>query len=474
MKQTKRTHRRIILVALAGVALLTPGVHVLAQTVTAQFGDLILGFRASGAPGQSLNLEVDLGSMSNFYGLAAGTTVSLPALALQDLANTYGSSWYTRTDLWWGAIATTGRASGTPDGHAPVDTLWASRAAGGPPWNRAGKSTQATSSAVIEPVITGDTYSLDGASSTTNSSESAIIDATQPGSWSIQEASTPGESFNHFNPTIDNLVTLPAAGDQVISALYELQPTNSGGVAGTFLGNLVLTRSGLSFQSPATTAPSADFTAAPLSGPAPLTVSFADMSGSVPQFWSWTFGDGGLASVENPTYTYLTPGSYTAQLLVSNAIGSSTFTQTINVYDPYAWWALQYYGSTNIANAAPGADPFGTGMNNTNKFLAGFATNSTAYLHIISLAKTNGTDIKVFYLGANGDNTYTGGPASRTNVLEYTTGTANGSYSNNFVSTGQTNILSGGTGLGAVSSMVDSGGATNRPSRFYRVRVLLP
>jgi hypothetical protein len=42
------------------------------------------------------------------------------------------------------------------------------------------------------------------------------------------------------------------------------------------------------------------------------------------------------------------------------------------------------------------------------------------------------------------------------------------------VSTGQTNILSGGTGLGIITNMVDSGGATNTPSRYYRVRVLVP
>jgi hypothetical protein len=63
---------------------------------------------------------------------------------------------------------------------------------------------------------------------------------------------------------------------------------------------------------------------------------------------------------------------------------------------------------------------------------------------------------------------------SRTNVLEFTTGTAIGSYSNNFASTGQTNILSGGIGLGTLANMVDPGGATNRPSRYYHVRVLVP
>jgi len=42
------------------------------------------------------------------------------------------------------------------------------------------------------------------------------------------------------------------------------------------------------------------------------------------------------------------------------------------------------------------------------------------------------------------------------------------------VSTGVTNILSGGTGVGVVTNMVDPGGATNSPARYYRVRVLVP
>ena len=102
----------------------------------------------------------------------------------------------------------------------------------------------------------------------------------------------------------------------------------------------------------------------------------------------------------------------------------------IGVYDPFAWWQLSYFGSTNnTANTAPGADYTGTGMSNTNKFLAGFnPTNPAAYLHIISIATTNTTDINVIYLGANGDSTWSPGIASRTNVLEFTAGTANGSY----------------------------------------------
>ena len=146
--------------------------------------------------------------------------------------------------------------------------------------------------------------------------------------------------------------------------------------------------------------------------------------------------------------------------------------------NPFTTWQDHYFTSPELGNPAfsgPNADPLGKGISNTNQFLAGFnPTSGAAYPHIISIARTNTTDINVIYLGASGDNTYAGGPTLRTNVLEYTTGTANGSYTDNFVSTGQTNVLSGGSGLGVVANIVDSGGATNKPSRYYRVRVLVP
>ncbi len=148
--------------------------------------------------------------------------------------------------------------------------------------------------------------------------------------------------------------------------------------------------------------------------------------------------------------------------------------------DPFAVWQNQYFTSgelTNPAFSGPGADPFGKGMSNTNQFLAGFnPTNAAAYVHIISIAATNGgTNVFVSYLGASGDSSRMPPLGSRTNVLEFTVGTANGSYnSNNFASTGVTNVLMGGVGLGTLTNMVDLGGATNKPSRYYRVRVLVP
>ena len=186
----------------------------------------------------------------------------------------------------------------------------------------------------------------------------------------------------------------------------------------------------------------------------------------------------------NGNATNLANGTYTDTINfinVSNGQGTTTrgvsltITGSTVVADAFTTWQNQYFGFTGGA-AAAGADPFGKGMSNTNQFLAGFdPTNKSAYVHITGIVKTNTTDVRVDYLGASGNSVASTPVASRTNVLEFTTGTANGSYStNNFASTGRTNILSGGNGSGLLTNMVDPGGATNTPSRYYRVRVLVP
>ncbi|MGD1020911.1 MAG: hypothetical protein ABSA12_16510 [Verrucomicrobiia bacterium] len=146
--------------------------------------------------------------------------------------------------------------------------------------------------------------------------------------------------------------------------------------------------------------------------------------------------------------------------------------------DPFVAWQ-ETYGLTNAGCTVCGgnASYTGDGMSNTNKFLAGFnPTSAAAYLHIISVARVNsGHDIQVTYLGANGDSHSSLGSLIYTNILDYTTGTASGGYSNiNFTSTGQMNILSGGNGSGMTNTLTDSGGATAVPSRYYRIRVLVP
>ena len=74
-------------------------------------------------------------------------------------------------------------------------------------------------------------------------------------------------------------------------------------------------------------APVASFTADVTSGFEPLTVQFRDTSNSHPSSWLWDFGDGTTSTEKNPSHTYATPGSYSVNLTVTNAIGSNSTVQ---------------------------------------------------------------------------------------------------------------------------------------------------
>ncbi len=67
----------------------------------------------------------------------------------------------------------------------------------------------------------------------------------------------------------------------------------------------------------------AAFIAAPTSGTAPLAVQFTDTSTGSPASWSWNFGDGGTSTLQNPSHTYTTAGTYTVSLTARNAAGTS-------------------------------------------------------------------------------------------------------------------------------------------------------
>ncbi len=92
-------------------------------------------------------------------------------------------------------------------------------------------------------------------------------------------------------------------------------------------------------------APVANFTGTPTSGTAPLAVVFTDASTGSPTSWSWTFGDGGTATTQNPSHTYTAAGTYTVALTASNAYGSNTFTRTgyITVTASTATWQTITY-----------------------------------------------------------------------------------------------------------------------------------
>ncbi|AAM07636.1 cell surface protein [Methanosarcina acetivorans C2A] len=76
-------------------------------------------------------------------------------------------------------------------------------------------------------------------------------------------------------------------------------------------------------------APVANFTPDVTSGTAPLTVHFNDESTGVIFDYAWDFNNDGIvdSTLQNPSFTYEAPGTYTVSLTVSNTGGSSTETK---------------------------------------------------------------------------------------------------------------------------------------------------
>jgi PKD repeat protein len=84
-----------------------------------------------------------------------------------------------------------------------------------------------------------------------------------------------------------------------------------------------------------TTTLSADFETNTTEGCAPLEIDFTDLSSGNPVSWTWNFGDGGSSSMQNPIYTFETPGTYTVMLTIVDAENNNDTevkTEYITVY----------------------------------------------------------------------------------------------------------------------------------------------
>jgi len=121
-------------------------------------------------------------------------------------------------------------------------------------------------------------------------------------------------------------------------------PNHTYTAAGTYTASLVVTdgdgdKSTAAEQTITVTkkkvAPTATFTADPLTGEAPLLVSFdaSASTGEAPLAYLWDFGRGRVTGTATPVHTFIQPGSYTVSLVVQGADGvnSQAFTRVITV-----------------------------------------------------------------------------------------------------------------------------------------------
>ena len=75
----------------------------------------------------------------------------------------------------------------------------------------------------------------------------------------------------------------------------------------------------------------ADFSATPVSGDAPITVSFTDQSLYRPEEWEWDFNNDGTidSTVQNPSFLYTNSGSFFVKLTVKNNLNGTASSNTI-------------------------------------------------------------------------------------------------------------------------------------------------
>lgn len=130
-------------------------------------------------------------------------------------------------------------------------------------------------------------------------------------SVSICAASAPSISYNWSNGDTSSCTTFNSAGN------YSLLAIDNFGCSYFDTTEVIA-------QSAPTAAWSVDSSACP-------TFQFMDMSTDNPNSTIWTFGDGSSDSVPNPSHTYASNGIYTVTLLASNACGTDSSTQMLEV-----------------------------------------------------------------------------------------------------------------------------------------------
>lgn len=171
LKQIKKIAGAALL-ALAGLAL-PQGAH--AQVALGyNVGDVLMGFYATGGSGASSSYVVNLGAASGFRD---GTTTGALNTALglgnigTDLSNTFGATWRTDGNVFWGFISATSSNAATTVNGDPGRTLYGS--SNGAALTRVGSNTQNSVISNINSMLAEQGFTVGGLS-TANSNKASL------------------------------------------------------------------------------------------------------------------------------------------------------------------------------------------------------------------------------------------------------------------------------------------------------------
>jgi uncharacterized repeat protein (TIGR02543 family) len=265
MKQGGKTHRssslqspllqtimnslRIKTLICSAAAALTASITTAAPWGPPASGDLILGFQATGAPGQSTNVFYNLGSVGTIKSNPnPGFIVNLNA----ELTAAFGANWYTRTDVYFGAYGQkSGSSTGTDSNGDPNRTAYLTRATNlvGGATLHSGYSSTALGSAYTKHLGMVDAFSVPEYGITANSNGVASPTETGNGqfwqnSWTKWNPLSGAviAAFDIFNPGLQNNFGKGSSPTRV--DLQRLARPTSGTATATYLATIEVASNG--------------------------------------------------------------------------------------------------------------------------------------------------------------------------------------------------------------------------------------
>lgn len=215
---------------------------------------------------------------------------------------------------------------------------------------------------------------------------SEVLLATEVGVWSTTNI---GDASPVWEPTIEGLANVRcdmlkyrASDGQVAIATYG---------RGLFTTDV--------FEPNVT--PIASFTANATVGYTQKAIQFNDASLNANESWSWTFGDGGTSTVQNPQHAYSEPGFYEVKLVISNGASEKLKSNYIQILPSKSY----NYGLTDGGNFESNSTDFGVRHIGGTSFQRGKSTinkksgtTSGEFAWVTGITETTYSDWSTSYL----------------------------------------------------------------------------
>lgn len=306
-----------------------------ANAVTYTDGDLILGFRGTGASVTQC-YEVNIGQARNFIGVASSTDIDLGGNINSDLEALFGSDWKTSGTVLWSVsgVRFNSQAAAPPLPAITAKTVFMSKAEETPgtkaiqSWTRVTQSTQQVTAGSVQALGTqfGNGTST-GQTESTVSTKAVIQNISQPNSYARYMpgggqtiGSSAYETYVNGALGIENTFANGLNGS--VLDLYQLAPATGAAVGtdATLLGAFRLGESGGTVSLTFSSDPSVFG-----SGPAPAQVAFSSAGYTINE-------DAGTVTVQ----------------LVRSVNMSSAFTVNVSTTDGTALAGTDFTAQTNV------------------------------------------------------------------------------------------------------------------------------